>query len=55
MRMARRLQEGIEPDLVSHPQRFQTQPMNVTSGEGDFQRLWDVHEREFKAALALRP
>jgi phthalate 4,5-dioxygenase len=54
MRMARRLQEGIEPELIAHPERFQAQPMNVTTAEGDFQSLWDAHEREFKAALAMR-
>ena len=54
MRMARRLQEGIEPEMVWHPERFQTQPMNVTTAEGDFRQLWDVHERDFKSALALR-
>jgi hypothetical protein len=37
-----------------HPERFHTTPMNVTSPVGDFQELWDVHEREFKAALAAR-
>jgi hypothetical protein len=54
MRMARRLQEGIEPEIVSHPQNFRTTPMNVTTAESDFQRLWDEHEREFKTALAGR-
>jgi len=54
MRMARRLQDGHEPDLVRHPERFQTTPMNVTTPEGDFQALWDSHEREFRDALAAR-
>jgi phenylpropionate dioxygenase-like ring-hydroxylating dioxygenase large terminal subunit len=54
MRQARRLQEGIEPEMVSHPERFQTIPMNVTTPQGDFQELWDSHEREFKTALAAR-
>src|SRR5215211_1508050 len=45
MRMAKRLEEGIEPALVSDPDRFHTTPMNVTTEEGDFQHLWDVHER----------
>ncbi len=54
MRMAKRLQEGTEPDMVQHPERFQTTPMNVTTDEGDFHNLWDAHEREFKAALAPR-
>jgi phthalate 4,5-dioxygenase oxygenase subunit len=54
MRMARRLQEGIEPEMVWHPERFQTTPMNVTTAEGDFQQLWDTHEQEFKNAIAAR-
>jgi hypothetical protein len=54
MRMARRLQEGSEPDMVWHPERFQTTPMNVTTDEGDFHKLWDAHEREFRDALAGR-
>jgi phthalate 4,5-dioxygenase len=54
MRQARRLQEGLEPDMVSHPDRFQTTPMNVTTPQGDFQELWDAHEREFKTALGAR-
>jgi hypothetical protein len=51
-RMAQRLQEHIEPELVSHPERFQTQPMDVTTAESDFQRLWDSHETALKAARA---
>ena len=54
MRMARRLHEGIEPEMVRYPDRFQTTPMNVTTDEGDFHKLWDAHEREFKNALAGR-
>jgi phthalate 4,5-dioxygenase len=52
MRMARRLQDGVEPAIVSHPEDFRTTPMNVTTAEGDFEQLWDTHEREFKAAVA---
>jgi hypothetical protein len=54
MRMAQRLEEGHEPELVSHADWFDTQPMDVTSPESDFQRLWDQHERELKAARATR-
>jgi hypothetical protein len=54
MRMARRLAEGVEPEMVGYPERFRTTPMNVTTDESDFQRLWDQHEREFRAALAAR-
>jgi phthalate 4,5-dioxygenase len=52
MRMAQRLADGSEPEIVRHPDWFQTQPMDVTSAEGDFQRLWDEHERVFKTRLA---
>jgi phenylpropionate dioxygenase-like ring-hydroxylating dioxygenase large terminal subunit len=52
MRIARRLQDGIEPEIVRYPERFQTQPMNVTTYESDFQRLWDEHERAFKSTLS---
>jgi hypothetical protein len=48
MRMARRLQEGLEPELPRHPEWFCTQPMNVTTYEGDFQKLWDAHEADYK-------
>jgi phenylpropionate dioxygenase-like ring-hydroxylating dioxygenase large terminal subunit len=47
MRMARRLHEGVEPELLHHPERFNTQPMNVTTYEADFQRLWDAHEQAY--------
>ena len=55
MRMARRLEEGKEPELVSDPDLFETQPMDVTSAESDFQRLWDQHEQQFKASRFARP
>jgi hypothetical protein len=52
MRMARRLAEGHEPELPQHPELFKTQPMNVTTHEADFQRLWDAHEQALKAELS---
>jgi phthalate 4,5-dioxygenase len=54
MRMARRLQDGIEPELVRHPRSFQTTPMAVTTDEADFQRLWEAHEQEYRNELAQR-
>ena len=54
MRMARRLQEGAEPELAKHPAWFHTQPMDIHTAEADFQRLWDAHERDFKASVAAR-
>jgi hypothetical protein len=54
MRLARRLADGTEPEMVRYPERFQTTPMNVTTEEGDFQQLWDAHERELKTAFSPR-
>jgi phthalate 4,5-dioxygenase len=51
MRMARRVQEGSEPEIVKHADWFHTQPMDVTSSESDFLQLWDEHERAFKSSL----
>jgi hypothetical protein len=52
MRMARKLQEGIEPELPKHPELFQTTPMAVTTAEADFQKLWEAHEQEFRNELS---
>jgi phenylpropionate dioxygenase-like ring-hydroxylating dioxygenase large terminal subunit len=54
MRMARRVEEGSQLELVRHPDWFHTQPMDLTSAESDFLRLWDEHERTFKASLSSR-
>jgi phthalate 4,5-dioxygenase oxygenase subunit len=54
MRMARQLAAGVEPELVKHPSLFHTQPMNVTTHEADFQKLWDDHEARLKAELGSR-
>ena len=52
IRMARQLAAGMEPDMVSHPERFRTIPMATTTPEGDFNRLWDSHEADFKREFA---
>ncbi len=54
MRMARRLADGVDPELPRHPQLFNTQPMNVTTYEGDFQKLWDMHEQDYRNELAQK-
>ena len=54
LRMARRLGDGVEPEMVNQPDRFQTQPMNVTTYESDFQTLWDAHERAYKSTVTTR-
>jgi hypothetical protein len=54
MRMASRLQEGNEPEIVSHPDWFHTQPMDITTAESDFLCLWDEHERAYKVLSSGR-
>jgi hypothetical protein len=54
MRMARRVEEGNQLELVQHPDWFHTQPMDTTTAESDFLRLWDEHERILKANLSSR-
>jgi len=54
MRMARRLQEGVQPELPRRPELFQTTPMAVTTAEADFQKLWEAHEQEFRNELSSR-
>src|SRR5207249_3290241 len=48
MRMASRLEEGGEPEIVAHPDWFHTQPLDLITAESDFQQLWDQHESAFK-------
>jgi nitrite reductase/ring-hydroxylating ferredoxin subunit len=52
IRMARQVAQGIDPHMVAHPERFRTIPMARTVPEGDFNRLWDEHEAQYKAELA---
>ena len=44
MRLARELERGIEPQLLSHPEWFRVWPIDTVSSEPDFQALWANRE-----------
>src|SRR5581483_1121150 len=49
MRLARQLQQGIEPPLLHRPDLFNALPIQATTDESDFAQVWDRRE-EFTAA-----
>jgi nitrite reductase/ring-hydroxylating ferredoxin subunit len=56
IRMARQLQRGVEPPMLSRPNQFRAVPIEVITSEGDFARLWEPYYSDFlkesDAALA---
>ncbi|MGH2363863.1 MAG: Rieske 2Fe-2S domain-containing protein [Chloroflexota bacterium] len=53
MRLARDLEGGQRPAMLTFPDRFRTIPMAVNSPEGDFNTLWDTHYDAFARELNL--
>jgi len=53
MRLARNLENGIEPAILADPDNFRTLPPQITSPEPDFGNLWRAHEEQYRASLAL--
>jgi nitrite reductase/ring-hydroxylating ferredoxin subunit len=53
MRMARNLERGIEPAVLSDPNLFRALPLQTTSGEGEFGPLWNAHHDNYRRELAL--
>ncbi|MBV9898141.1 MAG: Rieske 2Fe-2S domain-containing protein [Chloroflexi bacterium] len=51
MRMARNLEKGIEPAILSDPNLFRAVPLQVTSPESDFGELWTDHHNGYKRSL----
>ncbi len=47
MRMARELQQGIEPPMITHPERFRAIPLDIVTAESDFDVVWDAHQSAF--------
>jgi hypothetical protein len=45
MRLARELEQGIEPQLLSHPEWFRVRPIDTVSSEPEFQALWANREQ----------
>jgi hypothetical protein len=44
MRLARELEQGVEPQLLRHPEWFRVRPIDTVSSEPDFQALWANRE-----------
>jgi hypothetical protein len=53
MRMARNLENGIEPAVLSDPNLFRALPLQTTSTEGEFGALWTAHHDNYRRELAL--
>jgi nitrite reductase/ring-hydroxylating ferredoxin subunit len=53
MRMARNLENGIEPAVLSDPNLFRALPLQTTSAEGEFGALWTTHHDNYRRELAL--
>jgi len=53
LRLARQLQQGIEPPLLQHPEWYRAIPMDVVTAETDVGRLWDAHHAEFLREAGL--
>jgi phenylpropionate dioxygenase-like ring-hydroxylating dioxygenase large terminal subunit len=44
IRLARDLDRGIEPPVLTHPDWFRVQPIDIVHAEPSFERLWDARE-----------
>ena len=44
MRLAKELEQGSEPEILSHPEWFRVRPLDIVSSEPDFHTLWDNRE-----------
>jgi hypothetical protein len=52
LRLARNLDKGIEPAILSDPDLFRAIPLQTTVPESDFGTLWAAHHRQYLSALA---
>ncbi|HEX5141297.1 MAG TPA: hypothetical protein VFX19_10155, partial [Dehalococcoidia bacterium] len=57
IRLARELQQGIEPPILSDPSRFRAIPMDLVTREESLESIWDPYWHGFKeeAGLAATP
>ena len=53
MRMARNLDKGIEPAILSDPNLFRAIPLQTTAPESDFGNLWAAHHDAYRREPAL--
>jgi hypothetical protein len=54
MRLARNLENGIEPAILSDPNNFRAVPLQTTTPEGDFGALWQAHHEAYRDALSVK-
>ncbi len=52
LRMARELEQGIEPSMLANPDHFRTAPLAVVTPEPDFSPVWDAHAADLEAEFA---
>ena len=53
LRLARNLEKGIEPAILSDPNLFRAVPLQTTAAEPDFGALWSAHHDSYRSSLAL--
>jgi len=53
LRMARNLEQGIEPSILNDPDRFRAVPLQTTSSQGDFGALWADHHGGYRDSRLL--
>jgi hypothetical protein len=47
LRLAKQLQQGIEPGILQQPDAFQAIPMDVVTSEGDLTKVWEPYWQQF--------
>jgi hypothetical protein len=52
LRLARNLEQGIEPNILSDPNAFRGLPLQTTVPEADFGTVWQAHHDHYRAALS---
>jgi len=52
IRLAKQLQQGIEPEILQHPEWFRARPVEVVNGEPDFLPVWQADRAAFLAENA---
>jgi phthalate 4,5-dioxygenase oxygenase subunit len=51
LRLARNLDNGIEPAILTNPDAFRVLPLQTTVPEADFGNVWQAHHDTYRAAL----
>jgi phthalate 4,5-dioxygenase len=51
MKLARDLEQGIEPTAATHPELYRVRPLDLLSDEADFARLLDQHAEDARVPI----